>query len=1656
MRYIGLVLALTFACQSAEKPADDMQFVRFVSVEPQGLIARTVPIEFELSIPVVTSEQVSQSFPASRFLLISPMLESRVRFDSPSKISMIPQQGFAPATNYRISVRPDAFGAKYEVIGERHFLFRTPSFALESSRAWRRGSSIELILRFTHPVQMQQLRAATTFYDARGNLLRPRFVDEGAHVRHRVLFSPLNPGKTQKVEFSIEPGLGSSLGGRPIGKSVKRTVKIEDEAPLVEATRPVQIGHRWAVALDLPSQIDTRRLSGAVTAGGLPADVVWSPSGPLVLGVFPSNTTTSLALGHPLVDKTLTISLDLPKLAPALKFADPSAVLALSEDMVLQIEHEAVQHLVVEAFSIVPENLPLMLDRIVPARLPPVLSLARPLGRLRWSASSKGQTTVDITSLVGGTSNSAIFVRVWDEARPWISDERYILSRGITLVAKSRPEYLWAKVQAQDGPLHNAQTDLIDQNGARLASAKTNDFGEVSLRWNKGTAAVLSVQAGGRFAVLPLAGARLPAAIVGGARSSANVVLFPERHVYAPGQVLDLSVVALNDYRKPIKQETFELRIKRYDGTTLVSKDVKTDKFGTSAEKIPLPEETRPGHYRLELMDGSGQVVAKSQMVVQAFGHAKSRIRVRSRDELENNSIVFEVRTERLAKGTRLVATCKYRRLEEFGGLPRPLDLPANTGDVKPISVQLVSSDYSQAVYCPIPQDTIRPWEVRLVVHGAGLEPRHHTRVVSAASYYLGLKAASDSVDVGKPMAFEAIVVDQHGEAIESGEVTMMWRSWRAKDGYQLWHQRLIPKTVGVMEEEQSTVVSLTDGRASVSFIPKRAGTWTVGATMGNVSHERNVFVFDSGSDRRPLDLHVEAVKRGVRLALPFAGHVLLTDEQSLVREATWSRVDQPTVLLPFNRKITKKKNEETYKKKKRLKALLIGEDGRWTTASWIDSAQQSLRFIPELQVSEELPAGQPIEVEVKIPSWVKEQLDKKELSGRVRVFAVPAHAAPSKKSLIDVERKFEYSQPTLTTLFGSAYDNINRENTDLFVDGLANSYDSQGQKDSSLTRPATFSVSTDWTDFAKAKSKDGSRDSIRLELDWPDRSGQVRIYALVQLAGYVGVGVVDRIVGTGLSLSLGLPSRVRAGDKILVPVRIENASTVSKEIELSIFGEGFRVLKEPSSVLVKAESVAKLRVPVEVINGGSLKVSSEFGSAEAKTKMLDSAQRKTFRGRGSSATRRVPAVLPTPASLNADSARIVVGPLLTVRFAAAVQALLATELLDAERAAAVVLGGLAMRGLTKALGGKAKLNDAISLLERGLSATDPWVRVFVAHAAIEATKAKLADLEDLSRATLREVAQDRQFRAAAYANFLLANLGVRQTSTQPPASGVSSEVHSFLWAADVLRSDEQTPVTIARPSFTPSAIPQQGRFTSVVVDSLTLLALDSVKADDPAAVTLTEALVDASRDGRWKHPVEEALALWVIARRVSRQTKIRNTRGTLLFSKTSKVRYQSNQVSVFSIPDLETTPEVTVSDSGTAEVGLILEGNFGVQRPSKLSLTAQWKHRFEQEPPFQESDSIGLEITIKNESPQPEALLLQVPLPAGFLVDEVPVGSIEGAFSYLMPLTVLSGSTWVGRVRGRASFAGIWGMPPVRAWRRYENGAEVSTIVPDLTINVP
>lgn len=1553
-RRAALILLLAAACGDSGV-VGTVHGPRILTVTPEGRVQGTRAIEIEFDAEA-EARRVGRELALSDVALVDPPLEASARFTRPNTLVLRPRSHFAPATRYRFTLRADVLGSA--LLGRRSFEVWTPAFGLDDARAWRRDGRIAVALGFSHPVHPAEAEAALVVRASEGGPPLPtRALDDA--VGHRVLFSVEAPSSPESVHIELVGELRAAAGGRSLGKTVQRSLALEAAPPVVHRVRAAQLGARWALSVDLAQPVSLDQFAASLGGVGSDVQLARGPSGPWILGGFEPGSRTSLRLGPPLMPVAETFPIRFPELEPSVRIVSERERLDLPPGARLEVEHHGVRGLEVGVEPALGRT-----------------GRAAPGATLRVEAHPSGRTSIDIGGLVDALGPGLHRVKVSDVDRPWLSSARTLGRRGLQLVVKRRPGYVWALVTDAVGPVASATVRLLGSGGSELARGKSGRDGTLSLRFDEGraTQAVATTEEGA-FAVLPF-DARV--AVSGSEPPRHRVWMVPDRAIAAPGQAIDVSILIEDARRRPGRGH-FVLEMVRRMGERVAATTLDADSVGAGRVELPVPAHAEAGTYLLLLRDGAGQLVARSRVDIPAsepFAVAPIE------------GLRFELRG---ASSAAVRVRCRYRVEARFGGLP-PLAAPPVFG---PHAVEV---DGQGQWSCPSPPDAARPWRVWAEAHGGGRGDAEASVLHAPRARYAAFLPVETPVEAGQALDLPVRVVDGAGRPA-AGTVDVAVRSLGAELGARVTEDaRVVPHTWVEPGEPEVLTLALERGEARLPYIPPKGGSWRLEAEGAEPCE---VWVGSAESSERPTRLSLARVDGEVRAALPFAGTLLLTAEQLEVERAELSPATERVVVeakLPTGPVV----------------GVLLGGDGRWSSARLGEPQAEPEAAPIELQVPSDLTPGQAFDVGVRVrgQAW----------GGLFRLLLVDAQAAP------DAER-LPLGLPPLPA---DGLDTL----TGVGDAGGAASMVPPPPLERARARagrPGRVFVSTPWLNL-------GANGAGYARIRWPEASGRIRVLALVRAGGRYGIGSVERIVGDGVGVDVRLPSVVRVGDRIAVPVAVDNGAERSVSVSVTTEGEGFDLVGGSPTLTVGPGERAERRVVLQARASGPLDLRVGESRLEREVERIGDRQLH-WSGRGASASYRAPALLPTPEQLDARAATLVVAESPITRFAGALIGAFARAPRSVEEAAALVMQASLRPELTRALGFEG-LESAQAWLPRGLESEDPWLRTFVAHAVVDG---KVSELEARAWQVLAEVAtRSADAEAAAYARLLL----TRARRPLPPDSLRADRPQrldgiALAAAADVLER-RAAPVVLEELGVAATGGPRRGRFSPALLDAVALWALEVARPGSAAAEGFVSAVSGAARDGTWAFPAEQAFALLALETR-AKSEKRRPYWGSVLVDGELVQRFNAQRPLVLDLERLDGRPEVTVTGAGVAEIGLGLARTEPPPPPTGVELSVQVRTP-EGGERLLEGERFVLEVSLS--SAAAEALLLDLPTFAGAEpAGPLPAGARRRAGGLSWYLELDAGETFRAEVPMVARFAGVWRAPPASAQMAHGRGTALAPI---------
>ena len=367
----------------------------------------------------------------------------------------------------------------------------------------------------------------------------------------------------------------------------------------------------------------------------------------------------------------------------------------------------------------------------------------------------------------------------------WTSDSCVVAVTDLGLCAKrERDGYLvWVSSLARALPVEGVAVAARSYNNQLLAAAVTDGRGlarlEVPPDHPDGAAYVITAERGGDLAYLqPDRGTRVARGVdTAGRRRDAglDVLLYTERDVYRPGDVLHLSGVVRGPWGELPESAPVDLAVSRPDGQRVWERRVQAtaEEQGLFHAEVPTAPDARTGPYRIVALHGeTGAELARIEARVEAFLPARIELTAEPVRErfLAGEEPALEVEARYLfdqpAAGLPLLARCAWTpvgyRSAAHPGFTFPGPGSGVEGPTAELEARLDPAGRTLLALPPPPDPGL--WRGRASLTVSELGGRSVSRAVSLAAdtlgHHLGLRIEGGEAPLERPFDLHWILLD--------------------------------------------------------------------------------------------------------------------------------------------------------------------------------------------------------------------------------------------------------------------------------------------------------------------------------------------------------------------------------------------------------------------------------------------------------------------------------------------------------------------------------------------------------------------------------------------------------------------------------------------------------------------------------------------------------------------------------------------------------------------------------------------------------------------------------------------------------------------------------------------------------------------------------
>lgn len=725
--------------------------------------------------------------------------------------------------------------------------------------------------------------------------------------------------------------------------------------------------------------------------------------------------------------------------------------------------------------------------------------------------------------------------------------------------------------------------------------------------------------------------------------------LYTDRPIYRPGQTVHFKGIIRRDddadYAIPTDVRTLEVRVTDPQGREVYREAVPVNDMGTFSDELLLGEEAPLGGYYLQLQDEVFEFYEGTSFRVAEYRKPDFEIAIETDDvdTLDGDTLGVDVAASYYFGGPVANAALTWNVLsapfdftyrcpegtvcpnyswsdydasedygEFYGSYGRLVASGTTTTDAQGNASFRVSANIAEEI-------SSRTFTIEASITDInGQEVSQRTiATIHRGSFYIGLAAEQTVAEAGRPQRVEILTADRDSQPAPGVgvEVVMMERQWlsvreESESGYAYWTWTAEDTPVYT-----TTVVSDRNGKAEVSFVPERSGTYRVRAsardtgpngTGNDIRSSTYLWVWGGGEAfwRRESTNRIELVAdrdlydvgdvAEILIASPYSGTVqaLITQERGHILETEVRELQGTTEVLRVpiteacvpNVYVSVVLMQGSGQTPERLATFKMGEV-MLAVSTETKALQIALTPDRDLSAGETYRPRETAVYDVHVTDNTGRPVQA-ELSLRLADLAVLALAEDVGPTLME---RF-WSQRGLgvrtSTPLAVAMEVYNRELAPGIKGGGGGGEDNLGFVRTRFADTAFWAavVTTDANGHA------------RVEVELPDNLTTWRMQARAVTAD-TRVGHTDVDIRTALDLSVRpvLPRFFVTGDRAEIATIVQNATTEAIEASVSIAAQGLTIdSATEQSIAIPAGGEVRIPWTVTALAGAQVKVRME------------------------------------------------------------------------------------------------------------------------------------------------------------------------------------------------------------------------------------------------------------------------------------------------------------------------------------------------------------------------------------------------------------------------------------------------------------------------------
>ncbi|MBI3987961.1 MAG: alpha-2-macroglobulin, partial [Lentisphaerae bacterium] len=848
---------------------------------PEGRLPPTGALRWRFSAAMVSGADTG------RWTIIGPVsfqpdVKGSFCWTSPNELVFRPDQGWPACTPVAATLSADLRSLDLRPIATPAFFsLQTDPLTLNNvSQTTYVNQEGLLQMDFSAPVSMDELRFLLSFTNSTGTGMDYRIDSYGNDCKAIV---SLSGASTNAFTLHLKAGLRSVAGPLGLTNDIVRALRFTDGFDLVgllpddDHNRPLE-PHFISATFTAPPNAPASR-SFIRIAPPLPFSVEsegqygWRHRLRIFAEFKPGRNYTVIfqqglpgEFGHRL-EKDITRTVTFPEARPAVEFTAGGHYLSPRGNMLLPFRAIGINRCRLVLHRVYPNNLVYLALRLAGREYNrdgyPGDSLSRIIAEkdmpLDGDRNAIRELKIPLRELTDGQAGAFYAELTGDNGQEYRSawQPLVISDTGLTVKRSERDLLVWANSIRTLEPLADATVKVFSHENQELFSGTTDPDGLALFTFaalpTNGTPFVVTAQRGDDITFLLLSDAEVN--VKGGAgdrpylTEGYEAYLFPDREVYRPGETAHLKAIVRGQDLFCPPPFPVELKVFRPDGRLLRTLGGMLGGFGTAEFAVVWPDFTATGPYRLELnIPKNPTPLGSTQVSVEEFVPPQIRVDIKTETArcAAGSEFSFEISAQHLfgppAAGLLSEAAVEFMAIPfapagweafAFGDSRKPFQTMHGALGGKIMSSSGKAVFFSQASPYWSPPALLKALMLGTVTETGGRTVTAYAgRLIDRYPFYLGLHRPKGALSIGRPHAFEIVVLAPDGTpdgTLESATLTvekLTWTSVLNKADNGTYYYTSEPQASLIA----SNTLGIEEGQAVFTFTPLSEGEYRLSA----------------------------------------------------------------------------------------------------------------------------------------------------------------------------------------------------------------------------------------------------------------------------------------------------------------------------------------------------------------------------------------------------------------------------------------------------------------------------------------------------------------------------------------------------------------------------------------------------------------------------------------------------------------------------------------------------------------------------------------------------------------------------------------------------------------------------------------------------------